>query len=69
MPHTHRLLVPLHTGLLEILEYKTISLTNLKLQDMTAENLSLARAQRMNRSSVGTYEDRTESHEQQFFVK
>jgi hypothetical protein len=27
----------------------------LKLQDMTAENLSLARAHRMNRDTVGTF--------------
>jgi hypothetical protein len=53
LPHTDRLFVPLCTGLLEKMELHVISLVKLKLLDKTAESLSLARAQRMNRNTVG----------------
>jgi hypothetical protein len=41
--------------LLEKWELQIISKIKLKQQYMTAESLSLARAQRMNRNTVGTY--------------
>jgi hypothetical protein len=44
--------VSLHTGLLEKMEFQVIALVKLKLQDETAENLSLARAPRMNRNTL-----------------
>ena len=53
-PHRHSVVVTVYrlageTGTSEISKMK------LKQQDMTAESLSLARAQRMNQNTVGTY--------------
>ena len=47
--------MPLDTGLLDKWEFKIISVLKLKLQDMTAESLSLAGAQRMNRNTVENF--------------
>jgi hypothetical protein len=44
-----------HTGLLEKWDFQIISMMKLKLQDMAAESLSLARDQRMNRNNVGKF--------------
>jgi hypothetical protein len=55
LPHKDRLFLPLHRSLLEKWELKIISRRKLKQQDMTAENLSLGRTQRMNRNTAGTY--------------
>jgi hypothetical protein len=41
-------LIPLHTGLSEKLEFPLASMLKLKLQDITAESMSLARVERMN---------------------
>jgi len=41
--------------LLEKWEFKIISVIKLKLQDMTAESLSLVRAERTNRYPTGTF--------------
>jgi hypothetical protein len=40
--------MPLRTGLQKKLEFPLASVLKLKLQDVTAENLSLARVERMN---------------------
>jgi len=47
--------VPLHTGLLEQWGFQIISLMKLKVQDMAAESLSLARDRRMNPNNVGAF--------------
>jgi len=47
--------VLLHTGLLEKCEFQIISEIKLKLQVMSSESRSLARDQRMNRSTVGIF--------------
>jgi hypothetical protein len=46
--------VPLQTELLEKQEFQTISVVKLKVQDMAAGGLSVARYQRMNRNTAGT---------------
>jgi hypothetical protein len=46
------MLVSLHTDLLAKMEFQVIALVKLKLQGMTAENLSLARVPRMNRNKL-----------------
>ena len=45
LPHTDSVVVPLDTGLLDKWEFQIISMLKLKLQDITAESISLARAQ------------------------
>ena len=52
LSHTDRLLVPLHTSLLEKLDFQMMSVWKLKLQDMAAESLIAAGAQRMNQNNV-----------------
>jgi len=47
--------MPLHTGLLEKWEFEMFSKLKLTLQDVTAENLPLARAHGINRGTVGTF--------------
>jgi len=47
--------MPLYTGLLQKWEFQIFSKLKLKLQDATAENLSLARTHGINRDTVGTY--------------
>jgi hypothetical protein len=47
--------VSLHTGLLEKWEFKMFSNLKLKLQDVTGESLSSAKAQRINRDTAGTF--------------
>jgi hypothetical protein len=47
--------MPLHTGLLEKWEFQMFSKLKLTLQDVTAENLPLARAHGINRGTVGTF--------------
>jgi hypothetical protein len=45
----------MHTGFLEKLKFQIISVMKLKLQDMTAESLSLTGAPRINRDNFGTF--------------
>jgi hypothetical protein len=52
LPHTDRLFVPLHTSLIEKWDRQMISVLKLKLQNMTAESLIAAGAQRMNQNNV-----------------
>ena len=49
-----------HTGLLQKWEFQIISMMKLKLQDMTAESLSVTGAQRANRNNFGTFLNATE---------
>jgi hypothetical protein len=48
LTHANRLFMPLYTALHEKLEFQIVSVLKLKLQDMTAESLSLAGVERMN---------------------
>jgi len=54
LPHT-TCSWPLDTRLLKKWEFQIISVMTPKLQDMTAESLSRARAQRINRNTAGTF--------------
>jgi hypothetical protein len=47
--------MPMHKGLQEKLEFQIASVLKLKLQDMTAESLSLARVERMNWNTFVTF--------------
>jgi hypothetical protein len=47
--------MPMHTGFLEKCEFKIISVMKLKLQDMTAQSLSLIGAPRINRNIFETF--------------
>jgi hypothetical protein len=44
--------MPLDTGLLDKCEFQIIAMLKLKMQVMTTESLSLARAQRRNRNTL-----------------
>ena len=55
LPHKDTIFVSLHTGLLEKWRFQIISIKKLQLQSMTAESLSVARAQRVHWNSVGTF--------------